>query len=326
MLTSERLLLTRIQVISRYGLVAGLLIAVPLNLLFPEQLSWQVLLAVGALAIGIPHGAVDHMIAVPKMSSARKAIFFASYLTATGLTIWFILTFNLLGFQLIVVLSALHFGMGDASFVAESDRRSQRKNFPIIWYALAAGFTPVLIPLVNSQSQAALQIVNPALVGWSGPAALQLFLACVFFNLLATAIMFFKKRPREALDLLLLLALATLTPPLVAFGLYFGLWHAVRHTARLSLELEPSQRQHERGRPWSAFGKAVLVGLPSVAIVLGFTTCLGLANGFQVGSDFLWYLLAVIWALTVPHMVLTARIDARALRAPSPPVKVSSQA
>lgn len=40
----------------------------------------------------------------------------------------------------------------------------------------------------------------------------------------------------------------------------------------------------------------------------------GLNNGFPNGSEFLWYLLAVVWALTVPHMILTARLDARALR------------
>jgi len=315
MLTSERLLLMRIQLMSRVSVLAGIAISVPLSLLFPGQLTWQVALAVGALAIGIPHGAVDHLIAVPTMSRSRQAVFFASYILLTGLVIWFILTFNLLGFQVIVVLSALHFGVGDASFVSEIDGRSSTRKFPKIWYVLAAGFTPVLIPLVNSQSQAALQSVNPGLVGWSGPAATQLFVACVCLNIVAATILLIRKRPREAVDLVILLALATLTPPLVAFGLYFGLWHALRHTARLTLELESSRHQHEQGRPWGALGKAVLAGAPSVVIVLGFTLWLGFANGFRVGSDFLWYLLAVIWALTVPHMILTARLDARALKA-----------
>jgi Brp/Blh family beta-carotene 15,15'-monooxygenase len=317
MSTSERLLLTRIQLISRLAVLAGVVISLPLSLLFPGQLSWQIVLAVVALAVGIPHGAVDHMIAVPRMSRWRKATFFASYLLVTGLVIWFIITFNLLGFQIIVVLSALHFGFGDASFVAECDRRSGSQKFPKIWYSLAAGFTPVLIPLVNSQSAAALQSVNPALVGWSGPVETQLLVACICLNLVATVILFARRRPREALDLVLLLALATFAPPLVAFAIYFGFWHALRHTARLSLELESARHQHELGRPWVAFGKAVLVGLPSVIVVLGFTMWLGFVNGFQVGPDFLWYLLAVIWALTVPHMILTARIDVRALRAPA---------
>jgi len=41
---------------------------------------------------------------------------------------------------------------------------------------------------------------------------------------------------------------------------------------------------------------------------------LGLSQGFVFNQDYLWYLLVIIWALTVPHMALTARLDAKALR------------
>jgi len=329
MSTSERYLLTRIHLISRIAVLVGIAISVPLSLVFPAEMSWQIALAITALAVGIPHGAVDHLITLPRMPRLplwRQATFFASYLLVTGLVIWFIVTFNLLGFQLIVLLSAIHFGVGDASFISEIDARTEAANFPKIWYSLAAGFTPVLIPLVNSQSQTALAAVNPALIGWSGPAATALFIACVCLNLVTTGILIVRKRPREALDLVLLLGLATLAPPLVAFAIYFGFWHALRHTARLSLELDSARKQHERSQPWGAIGTATLAGLPAVIIVLGFTTWLvitsglsnGLSNGlnnrFPIGSEFLWYLLAVVWALTVPHMILTARLDVRALR------------
>jgi hypothetical protein len=45
---------------------------------------------------------------------------------------------------------------------------------------------------------------------------------------------------------------------------------------------------------------------------------LGLVQGFEFGQDLLWYLLVVIWALTVPHMALTLRLDIKALRSSSP--------
>ena len=38
---------------------------------FGESLGWQVGLAVLALAIGIPHGAVDHLVALPATSKPR---------------------------------------------------------------------------------------------------------------------------------------------------------------------------------------------------------------------------------------------------------------
>jgi hypothetical protein len=56
-----------------------------------------------------------------------------------------------------------------------------------------------------------------------------------------------------------------------------------------------------------------MVGLPALILVLGFTIWLGFSTGFDLPTEFLWYLLAVIWALTVPHMALTARLDAKAM-------------
>ena len=36
--------------------------------------------------------------------------------------------------------------------------------------------------------------------------------------------------------------------------------------------------------------------------------------GFNLERQLLWFLLVVIWALTVPHMILTLRLDLKALR------------
>jgi hypothetical membrane protein len=40
---------------------------------------------------------------------------------------------------------------------------------------------------------------------------------------------------------------------------------------------------------------------------------LTLVGGFDPGADYLWIALVIVWALTVPHMALTARIDRKAL-------------
>jgi len=313
MQVSESVLLKRLQIFSRYSLVFGIAVSLLLSYLFPGQFGWQVALAVAALVIGIPHGAVDHLITVPKMASVKMAVFLTGYLAVTGLAIWFFLNFQLLGFALIVVISAVHFGIGDASFLSELEHRTGRKSFPKILYALAAGFTPVMIPLVNSQSQAALEIVNPNLVGWASELEQPLLIGFVLLNLAATAAMVIRRRPEMALDLLILLAISLIAPPLVAFAFYFGLWHALRHTGRLSLELESAKTEHRQSNPMGAFWRAVSSGIPALVLVLVFTIALGFSTGFDLETDILWYLLVVIWALTVPHMALTARLDARAM-------------
>jgi Brp/Blh family beta-carotene 15,15'-monooxygenase len=313
MFGSEPRLLARLRAISRFSILFGAFISIPLVFLFPIDMSWQVALAVIALVVGIPHGAMDHAVTVPKMASLKMALFMVGYLAVTALAIWFLMSQNVLGFQLVVLMSALHFGFGDAAFLAELDLRGANKGFPKVIYALAAGFTPVGIPLVSDQSQHALLLVNPNLVGWATDLAPILFIAFIVLNLTATAFLLLRDAKSQALDLILLLTLALVAPPLVAFAFYFGFWHALRHTGRLSLELKSSVAANAADQPARAFCLAVIPGLPALAIVLVAAGVLVAFNGLNFEADFLWYLLVVIWALTVPHMALTARLDLRAL-------------
>jgi Brp/Blh family beta-carotene 15,15'-monooxygenase len=310
---SQYRLLTKVRALSRTAVLAGLGITAILLQVLSNQFGWQVAIVLAALIIGIPHGAVDHLIAIPNLFSMKMAIFLVKYLLATGIAIWFLLSFPLLGFQLIVFVSALHFGVGDASFFMEIYRRSQSVKFPRALYAFAAGFTPVLIPLVNENTRTALEKVNPNLVGWAGSFTNMALIGCISLNLISVTLLVIRKLYLPAIDLLILLALALLAPPLVAFALYFGLWHAMRHTARLTLEFRPALRQHELGKPWMSFWLSVRAGLPAVAIVLAFSAWLAAMNSNSVSDHLLWYLLVVTWALTVPHMALTARSDFKAM-------------
>ncbi len=306
-------LLIKIRKISLSSMLFSLGLTLILVQISSNRVSWQIALALVALTIGIPHGAVDHLISVPKLFSLKMATFLFKYLLVTGVAVWFLLQFPMLGFQLIVFCSALHFGVGDASFYQEIYRRSVQVHFPKALYVLASGFTPVLIPLVSDKTKQALETVNPDLVGWAGTFTHQAFIGCLVLNLITVTVLLFRKIFWPAIDLLALLALALLAPPLVAFAIYFGLWHAVRHTARLTLEYGPSIRQHELGKTWQSLWLAVRAGLPAVVIVLGFTLWLTVFSNASVSGNFLWYLLVVTWALTVPHMALTARSDIKAL-------------
>ena len=311
---SELKLLNRLRQISRIGILFGILVGFFHLISGGIPIEAQVVLALIALAVGIPHGAVDHLVTVPKMASLRMAIFLTGYLAVVGLAIWFILSANLLGFQLVVLMSAIHFGIGDAAFISEIDSRTTKSRFPKLPYALAAGFTPVMIPLVNQQSAEALAAVNPDLIGWAGVLESYLYFGTIAIALIVLFWMLAIKRFDNALDIGLLLVISLTAPPLIAFAFYFGLWHALRHTGRLSLELPSSVRAHESKQTLKAFWSSVNAGLPALVLVIVFTIGLGLTIGLNLSSELLWILLVVIWALTVPHMALTARLDVRALR------------
>jgi hypothetical protein len=82
---------------------------------------------------------------------------------------------------------------------------------------------------------------------------------------------------------------------------------------------------HEREFPMKAFMRAFMAGAPALVLVLSFTLFLGLTMGFNLSQDLLWYLLVVIWALTVPHMILTLKLDLKALKSELPFEKKTQQ-
>ncbi len=276
-------------------------------------MGWQVALAIGALAIGIPHGALDHLVTMPKADPLKMSIFVIAYVALAALAVIAILTFNTVGFIAVLFMSAVHFGIGDAAFLREIDRRKDpKRRLSGLFFIPAAGFTPVFIPLVNSESTKALASVNSDLINWHrGFNQEILFMVCAL-AVISIITLALSTRLREVIDLSLLLLLALLTPPLIAFATYFGCWHAMRHTARLTLTLPKCQERFARDEIGRAFSKAVIPGLP--ALFGTFAVAGALALGGQSFTDeFFWMALVVVWALTVPHMVVTAKLDRAAL-------------
>ena len=295
-------------------------VAIALSIVFSswlgvDSLNWQVVMAVVALAIGIPHGALDHLVTLPKAQPLKMAIFIAIYVAIALLAIWAILQWNVWGFIAVVVMSTTHFGIGDSAFISELNRlKGIQPHLPIWAYAPAAGALPVVIPLVNSRSTDALQKVNSELINWHHGYTSELQIAVAVIATLSALTLLSKKRYRDLLDVALLAALASVAPPLVAFAVYFGCWHAMRHTARLSSLLPRSLAAYEAGNSWQAFKSAVIPGLPALIGTMIFVALLAGFSHNNVSDSFLWLTLVTIWALTVPHMMVTAKLDRAALK------------
>lgn len=281
-----------------------------------DSLNWQVTLAAIALAIGIPHGALDHLVTLPKSNPLKMTLFVVIYVAIALAAIWAILQWNVWGFIAVVVMSATHFGIGDSAFIAELDRIKGRSGHQIpVWaYASAGGLLPVVIPLVNSRSTEALTKVNSHLINWHYGYTSEIQIVVAAIAAVALLTLLYRKRYRDALDIALLAALASIAPPLVAFAVYFGCWHAMRHTARLTSLLPKSRTAYEAGRAGRAFLQAIIPGLPALAGTLIFVVVLAGISQDNLSDSFLWLTLVTIWALTVPHMLVTAKLDRAALK------------
>ena len=283
---------------------------------FGESLGWQVGLAVLALAIGIPHGAVDHLVALPATSKPKLALLIFIYVAIAVVAVLAILHWNKFGFQLVLAMSAFHFGFGEASFVAEQDRLTGRKRMKTKtqnMFAISSGIIPVLIPLLKESTTNALREINPLLINWASDIAPQLKFLVAFFLVTTLVLLVNEKRMREVLDLIVLAALALIAPPLVAFAVYFGCWHAMRHTARLTLILPKAKSAAEKNNPVGSFMSAVKPGLPALFGTVVVALLIAILDSSNIDASYLWYLLVVVWALTVPHMLVTLKIDQSAL-------------
>jgi Brp/Blh family beta-carotene 15,15'-monooxygenase len=313
----------KFKVFSRIRTLSSAVVAVAivLSILFSQwlgadSLNWQIVLATIALAVGIPHGALDHLVTLPRSAPVRMAIFIVIYVAIALLAIYAILKWNVWGFIFVVVMSATHFGIGDSAFLNELDslKNPTGSRIPAWLYAPAAGLLPVMIPLVNNRSSEALVKVNSELVDWHQGYTTEIILAVAGITTLCLLGLLQRKRYRDALDIALLAALASVAPPLVAFAVYFGCWHALRHTARLTSLLPNSESAYLRGRPGQAFVAAVIPGLPALFGTIIFIAVLAGFSQQDLSDKFLWLTLVTIWALTVPHMLVTAKLDRAALR------------
>jgi Brp/Blh family beta-carotene 15,15'-monooxygenase len=282
-----------------------------------SDITWQVVVALVALAVGIPHGALDHLVTLPRSSISRMTFFICAYVAIAVLAVWAILKWNVIGFAGVVVMSVLHFGIGDAAFITEQNRAAGSRHFGRIsqaLYAVSAGALPVVIPLTNHESTTALKVVNEDLVRWHGGWDSELMLGVLSLACVTLIFLSLSRRWRDVIDIVLLALLSLISPPLVAFAAYFGLWHAMRHTARLTLNLKNSQKFVASNQPGKAFQHAVLPGIPALVGTFIVSFMIGINTPGKLSDEFLWLSLVVVWALTVPHMMVTAKLDKAALR------------
>lgn len=313
-MSSQLMLFSKVRLFSSaiVGFTAALFL---LFHLFSWQisLSWQIGISITALAIGIPHGALDHLVTLPKSQPKKMALFIIGYVAVAVMAVLLIANWNLIGFQLVLLMSLIHFGIGDLAFMAELKNLSNKasKSKSRVPNYLAFGAVPVLIPLLKDESIAALTEINIELVNWYQQFRGAIWVLVILAVLITAVDLFRLKRNRDLLDLFLLTALALIAPPLISFAIYFGCWHAMRHTARLTLSLPKSLTNFAAKKPVKAFWAAVIPGTPALALTFAAAGIFWQQD--KLDNSFLWSALVIVWALTVPHMAVTAKLDRAAL-------------
>ena len=306
--------------ISRLAILVALLSLFALHLMrVVLPVETEIAIAFISLCIGIPHGAVDHLIAIPSKPRSRFALSIALYIAIALFAGWAIAHWNLIGFQIVLLVSALHFGFGDAAYRNEWQGFAHaKKNSRLITcaYALPAGLLPVVLPLTDHRTLAAIQRINPKLIPWAGGRVQEFRFATLVLALSALLLLLISRHFSLALDLTLLAMLSFFAPPLIAFAFYFGLWHALRHTVRL-IPKYPRAMEKFMDRDesiWAAISTVIKPGLFALAGTLAFSILLIALSPTYFSRGIFWTTLLIVWALTFPHMAATARFDLPAIQ------------
>lgn len=258
-----------------------------------------IMLALVAI-IGLPHGAYD-MAVGRELWSARAPRtwwlwFGGSYLVLAALALGLWMVAPWVGLLALLVGGAAHWGADDLENPpAEAGAR--------LLLALSRGAVPVALPLLFHP--AAVADIFAVLVGGDSVSASATrsagLIAAAFAapGLIWSIVRARSARARAAVEVLVLIALFAAVEPLLAFAIYFCLWHSVRHSMESASRIHRTDMRRALGRYMSR------VIVPTLLTwVLAIPAWLVLSQEATAESG-VWRLVFIgLFALTVPHVLL----------------------
>jgi beta-carotene 15,15'-dioxygenase len=272
----------------------------------------------GALALGMPHGAADTELlrTAAHGSRRRHAGLIAGYaLLATGATV-VVRRGGPTVERGVLLASAAHFGEGElacwrpappGTAAARTTLRAAAAALATVGLPAAVGTANRLPPEVGATGALAdppsrIGRDRPGLALLGDPAHRRTVAGPAGATAATAAALALSGDREAAADTALLLALDLVAPPSLSFATYFGGWHALRHTARVvdalvaDGEMEPQE---------SLFGSIVLLGRRSAwAAGVGLVAAgvLAAADPRRASDN----AFAAVLGLTVPHMTTVA--------------------
>lgn len=300
----------RLAVVAVGGTVA--LAAAPV----PAEVSGPLVLAVAGagLLLGLPHGAVDHLVAA-RLARRPWPVVALAYAAVAAVSWVLLATAGPVALVAVLLLSVVHFGLGELEVVREV---SGWRPGPVVSVAVAlAGAGALLLPLARA-GPLLVDVgtaVSPGLGPLLGEPVVRAALAATWVAAaaLATTAALRAGQRQVAADVLVLGLLGAVVPPLAAFALWFGGWHGLRHCARLLLDDQRCASWVAAGDPARAVrvlaGRAAWPTLAATAVLAAL-----LAGSVRAAdpSRALATTLLLLLALTVPHMLVVLWSDHRA--------------
>lgn len=299
-----------------YGPVLALTIAVMAlsfwSVLPLESNAFALLMGVVVLT-GIPHGAIDHLVASKlynlNASWSDQAKFYGFYLTLMALYGGLWLVAPMPSLVVFLVMTMYHFGQADLAYLASPTQQHRlaylSRGLFLIGLPIAA-FPEVVAPIFDAIAGFDLRTITllmqhqEAIVG-----GLIVQHALVLIRLRQRGIATSADLGRELLSVVVLGLLFYAVHPLVAFAVYFGFWHSLSHILELIRFLD----WQDRPAPLAAFYRKATLFTVLSFVLLG--ALYAAADAFGTEMEMIALLFILISVMTLPHMLIVERLYQR---------------
>jgi len=290
--------------------VATSLILMGIALFLPDLLNQLTLpiLLLSVFIIGIPHGAIDHIMATElyglKNSLKDHLLFYASYLFIMLLIAVLWIYAPIAGMTLFLLISIYHFGQADM----EDFLHSSAPNY--LWYILRGILIIGLI--VFSDPTTTYPIISEAIrmdlltfeefmpdASLSVLVILTLYTLFVMWGFLQSH---FHQNLRFIADSALVAGLIVITGPLIGFAIYFALWHSIGHVNEMKEFFESKRKSLSF---FEFYKKATPFTLVSL---LGLLMLYGINQFLQLEGEFITLMFILISVLTLPHLFIADKM------------------
>ncbi len=267
------------------------------------------------VVIGLPHGAMDAAVALSLgyRGMVRLLTFLVVYTLTVLAVVMFWLAFPSLSLALFLLISMVHFGLGDTESSSPGAGHSLER-----WVQALAhgGLVVVAIPYFHQADVADIFSILGAVPGMIWPMLDAMAYAWLAVGAAYALLAMRRRHLRFGLaEWVGLGVLMALMPPLAGFALYFCCVHTPRHVRRILRSLAASSP------PLPVY--KTTVGL-TLATWLAGGGCLALLSGGASFSEAslpeasLQVVFIGLAALTVPHMILIDGIFRPAMEQPRP--------
>ncbi|MFB6202629.1 MAG: Brp/Blh family beta-carotene 15,15'-dioxygenase [Halorhabdus sp.] len=293
----------------------------------PETIRYLPLVA-SVVLLGLPHGALDY-VALPRARAGQVdtrglAVVGVLYavLGSAYLALWWIAP--LPAAALFIGLTWFHWGQGELFVVRDLYGAWYLDRSQQVLTTVVRGGLPMVVPLIGfpDRYRTVLETFVTPFGGqvkswWVFSPTGRLAVAVVFGAITIATLARARRQAgdscawrRDATETAILWAFFLVVDPILAIGVYFCLWHSLRHLVRVGLLDGRVRDGIETGRWLAASGRVALEATPptvgAIALVGGLFGLVPVSG--SIGGAVGLYLVGIA-VLTLPHTVIVTWID-----------------